>query len=246
MGKKFYENIKDKSLYHFTSFDNAEYILGTGGLRFGDLRNTNDINEINREVFTMISSTYFKEEIYKFKVLCFTQNNFSFGFENDPLWGYYAQKGEGVCFVLDRDKLCESFIKLHGLKWRKKVRYKKNFTNSVFDCKVSAKEEVGCYIKHNHKELFFTKSFAWNFESEYRMIIKSTNEESPSLNIMDALVGVIICLPKEEEYCDSNVYKMVSKYVDKKNIYRYSICIGKRTLTNERKEVYNSYSFEKK
>lgn len=83
-------------LFHYTTFLSAIKIIASKNILFGDFKNMNDISESRREVFNEIAIV----ELCKYKSLSFTfDNSYKRGFEIGSLWGYYAEKGNGVCLV---------------------------------------------------------------------------------------------------------------------------------------------------
>lgn len=232
MDEKFYENKKDMSLYHFTSFNCAIKILATNQLNFGSFKNTNDIAEIHREDFSNIDPNEVLKEIFKYKTLSFTKDDSEKAFEKDPLWGYYAEKGNGVCIRFDKEKLLRCFNKLeYESKWSGDVKYDKDWCGTSFDVKQKSNGETAeIYVKENYKEFFFTKSLDWKHESEFRMVVKPQGDEDLFLDISEVVDGVILCLPRVEKLEYSDEFKVLSQIVNKSMIYHYRTIFGNKGL----------------
>lgn len=112
-----------EKLYHFTKFDTALKILESNRLRFGRLDNMNDIHEndkiefvdsnnqpINRFPSRVLDALH--DEIYKYRQISLTADDKpsdKLGFNLHQMWGLYAEKGEGVCFVFDKIELEKSY-----------------------------------------------------------------------------------------------------------------------------------------
>ena len=237
MGEKFYENKKNKFLYHFTTFKSAKSILDSGSLHFGNFRKSNDIFEVSREIISKVSEKEISKEINRYKFLSFSINDSSFVFEKNSLWGYYANKGKGICLVFDKEKLCNSFKKINGIKRLGKIKYRKDYCPTIFNYSLDNKNEIIPYVRKNYKEIFFVKSLDWKLESEYRLIINSEDKKA-HLNIKDLLVGVIISLPQSENYQESKYYLDLSTCIEKSKLYIYTTKDGEKCLLNEGKRVF--------
>lgn len=108
--------INTDRLYHYTTFNNAIKILQSHTLLFGRLKDMNDINELywplafsyqrrhenrnNDDLFEKM-----KEDYYKYQQISLTMDGNRMGFDIPAMWGHYAQKGNGVCLVFDKNKL---------------------------------------------------------------------------------------------------------------------------------------------
>lgn len=91
-----------KHLFHYTSFLSALKIILSEKLLFGDFKGMNDISESRREVFDDVAIV----ELNRYKSISFTKDKREKrGFEIDSLWGYYSEKGKGVCLVFNKAKL---------------------------------------------------------------------------------------------------------------------------------------------
>ena len=102
-------------LYHFTSFDSACKIIESKRLKFGKLSQMNDLVESNKMVFQRVvfgnleednlNGMYAEKEMHKYQQISFAQDRYVDdriyeGFNLHPMWGLYADKGNGVCLVL--------------------------------------------------------------------------------------------------------------------------------------------------
>lgn len=212
-------------LFHYTTFTSAIKIISSKKLLFGDFKNMNDISESRREVYDEVAT----EELYKYKSLSFTLDKYTKrGFEIDSLWGYYAEKGNGMCLVFNKSKLITQFKKMDGFKRYGGIKYIKNFTNAVFFNK--NKEPIIKQIEKNYKDIFFTKSIDWRNENEYRLLIRTESERKVSLSFGDALVAIVICMPLVCNIKTTSEYNIL-KTITNVPVLRYHTSLGNKTLT---------------
>lgn len=232
--------ITSPKLYHFTSFNSAVRILATNQLKFGSFNNTNDIAEVHREVNSDIVPEEVLKEIFKYKTLSFAKDDSEKAFEKDPLWGYYAEKGNGVCLQFDKEKLLRCFNNLeYDSKWFGNVKYDKDWCGTSFDAERKSNGVTAeVYVKRMQTEFFFTKSLDWKHESEFRMVVKPQGDEDLFLDISEAVDGVILCLPRIENLQDSVEFKVLSKIVDKSIIYHYKTNFGNKSLYDSKNNPY--------
>ncbi|MBO4611567.1 MAG: DUF2971 domain-containing protein [Bacteroidaceae bacterium] len=214
-------------LFHYTRFESALKIISTKKLLFGDFSKMNDISESSREVYNELA----EEELKKYKSLSFTfDTKGKRAFEIDSLWGYYGEKGNGACLVFEKNKIFKEFNHFDDFHKRGKIQYLRNFTNALF---LSAKTrgEAVKEIETKYKDIFFTKSLDWTKENEYRLLTKNETLTLPFLNIEDALVAVILCLPLQNKVKDSYEYNLLKKLTGVP-ILHYHTSLGNKTLTD--------------
>lgn len=225
----------ENALYHFTTFEAAVKIVSSNKLLFGKAYRKNDIAEVYKEIYGNIDDNVAQSALKEYQYISFTQNGrLGKGFEIDALWGYYAEKGVGICLAFDRKTLIEQFKKqFRGNGWRSNICYNKHCTNACFiEC--DKNDNVHRLIYQNRQKLFFEKSVEWRHESEYRLLVKSANEES--LDIHNSLKGIIICdhCSKKDKLSitDTIQYKVFSKLVGIDKLYHYHHCFGNKELYN--------------
>ena len=121
-GNTKYSNMREEfksinKLYHFTKFDTAIKILGSHNLKFGRLHNMNDIHENDKLSYVNLQGNTIQSfqseilevidvEMAKFRQISLTiddEEPKKFGFDLHQMWGLYADKGQGVCLVFDKD-----------------------------------------------------------------------------------------------------------------------------------------------
>ena len=91
----------------------------------------NDVAEVKREYFTNIDIEEVELEMKKYKSISFTWDDSNKrGYEIDSLWGYYAQKGNGVCLVFDKSMLLNC-LEEKSKAYHKSIEYLNNFSNSI-------------------------------------------------------------------------------------------------------------------
>lgn len=214
-------------LFHFTKFESTLKILATNSLIFGEYENMNDISESRREIY----DEELEKEIHLYKTLSFTMDKLNRrAFEIDPLWGYYAEKGNGVCLAFDKEMLIKNFNKLKGFRRHTNIHYLKKFSNAIFGESKLPKIEV----ENRYKDIFFTKSKDWKIENEYRFLIRPDVRTLNKINFGDSLVAIIICLPlcsDISEVRETAEYKIL-KQQTMKPILRYTTNLGSKELWN--------------
>lgn len=180
-GKKLKGKEKYQYLYHYTSFDSFVRIWCTQSLKLGAIAGVNDIQERYKPL--MISNMHqiplgkaFHEIRQSYKQLSFTMDFDSYlkGSMSSMMWGYYADKSNGVCIELDYSKL--NFPK-NAIKGPiKYVKYLKRNIDLPTD--LSTIQDIRKFLKRNAKEIFLTKQSSWAGENEYRMVC-------PDLDFLD-------------------------------------------------------------
>lgn len=222
-------------LFHYTSLESAKKILKSPSLSFGIFEEMNDIAEVRREVFGNIPIDKMLIELGKYRSISMTQDAaWRRGFSIDPLWGYYAQKGNGVCLVFDKNKLTAGLKRQFGESVvMKPIEYLTNFTNAIFT-EGDSVEDVKKHIEQHIDDIFFTKSIDWKFEQEFRILLKDNKQPNVSFHFDDdTLIAAILCLPKVEEYKNSSEYKELKTILPHKPILRYTTSLGNKELLDE-------------
>lgn len=220
-----------EKLYHFTAFDTALKIIESNSLRFGKLNNMNDLHENDKISFVDTNGQpmddfpsdvldALHDEIYKYRQISLTAEDKSGdinGFDLHPMWGLYADKGEGVCLVFDKKVLMKSPDMLYITHDR--VNYDKPEKLESFAISVSKKpEEVVNEVRGKIKELFFHKRKEWEHEQEYRLMKRCslvTKEEY--LKLGHALKFVILS-SKLSEIDEVRYYKQIKEIKKKLEI----------------------------
>lgn len=188
------EGIKNAAfLYHYTNLCSAIKILMNNTLLFGELCKMNDLQESTRLVF---GNDDCRNAIKKYRQISLTSDHPRTGckkprkgFDILPMWAHYANKGNGVCIMLDADSIVNRCKEQKG--YCGDVLYSREYDNVMcFDSKYPDKELT---TKKMINKVFFSKSDEWKYEQEYR-IIKRFDSGSPKehLNINGAVRGVII------------------------------------------------------
>lgn len=198
-----------EKLYHYTSLDTACKIIATKTLWLTKLSNLNDVKESFRQVYSLDSENFHPwEEVSRHirqASFCIDYKD-SPGFLLHPMWGHYADNGEGVCLVFDKQRLEECF-KSQGI-WGRNVSYVKDYDPSLtFD-----KEQ---YDVNYVRESILIKDNQWMHEQEYKAVGQSKNDEIPKLYFKDCLKWVILYHNSEEGIYNKPIYKILSKLCDK-------------------------------
>lgn len=224
-------------LFHYTKFDSALKIIATRSIRFGDFRNMNDIAEVKREVYGIISPEIIERELEKYRSISLTLDDSSRrGFSIDPLWGHYAQGGNGVCLVFDKGKLMQDITNQFGTRVTiAPIKYPQEFTNAIFT-EGDTREAVEKYVEKRIYDIFFTKSIDWEYEQELRILLKDNGQHELLHFGEETLIAAILCLPKEEDYKKTVEYKILKKLFGGKPILHYTTSLGNKELLDENEE----------
>ena len=226
--------LKTERLYHFTNRCSALKILETGSLKFGKLKQMNDINESYREVFTKegVEPEKVEEELNKYKQISLTHDGRLLGFAIPSMWGHYAEKGYGICFVFDKTKLLNT---ISGDCYGDDIHYSFDYDNSI---KID-KDDIESSFKENIKDLFFTKTIDWEYEQEFRIITKSSNDV---LEYKDSLIAVIMYfaedIPNNKSALGSTMAKLIGKIAPDLSILEFGYWDEEPNLRNEQCEQW--------
>ena len=231
-------------LYHYTSFDNAMAIIGTGKLRFSQLCSLNDINEAYRpeyigidrtasisdfdKSFSILDKGVITKAIQKFQQISLSIDaDDNCGFTISPMWGHYAQKGTGICLVFDKNKLIRNLNSDdYGI-----VQYRKEMDGSII-IPLDSTEDCTGYINSHKREIFFTKTSDWSYEQEFRIVNMIKRKTNRYLDIKDAIIAVIINTNREDENILSAKCSLLNALLDSKvGICNYSSFLGTKSLS---------------
>ena len=221
---------KTEKLYHFTSFETALKIIESNSLKFGRLNNMNDIhendkisfvdgNERSSEKFPLEVLNELQNEIYKYRQISLTADagkEDKNGFDLHQMWGLYADKGEGVCIVIDKNELEVNIDNEHIHNDR--VNYEDSKELESFVISESQKtEEVVAEIKARVNDLFFYKRKEWEHEQEFRLLKRcpvATHEEYLSLGYA---IKFIILTSKLRSIDETLYFNKIKDIKDKLN-----------------------------
>lgn len=225
-------------VFHFTNFESGIKILATKSLLFGEFENMNDIAETGREILSNISPQIAQEELSRYKSISLTLDKpEQRGFSIDPLWGHYADKGNGICLVFDKLNLEKDKNKQFGL-WPKikPIKYLPNFSNAVFTEGLS-QQEVEKEIEESVDDIFFTKSKDWEYEQELRILIKGDIGRKYKLSFSEeTIVASILCLPKIDNYKETPEFSILKSILKDKPLLHYTTSLGNKELLDENSE----------
>lgn len=179
------------NLYHYTSFESFVKIWLSKELLFSDVRKVNDLIEqtvqwsfTNMQHLPLMGAI--EEARYAYKQISLTMdfsNNIK-GCLSSLMWGYYADKTNGVCIELDFEKLTFPEDCLYSpINYEEKVR-----TAIEVPRNLRTRNDVEKWIKDNQKDFFFIKQFSWKEENEFRIVANKTR----SLDISDAIKAVYV------------------------------------------------------
>lgn len=223
-----------KHVFHFTKFESALRIIASKSLKFGRFENMNDIAEAKRDVYGMVSADIINAELSKYQSISLTLDDPSHrGFKIDPLWGHYAQGGNGACLVFDIEKLSQKMKEQFETNATiAPINYSSEFTNAIFT-EGDSQEAVRQYIEDNLEDIFFTKSLDWEYEQELRILIKEDDLNEKFIYWDDALIAVILCLPKVYDYKGTPEFKILKSMLADIPILHYTTSLGNKELLDE-------------
>lgn len=218
---------KTEKLYHFTSFVMALKIIGTNRLRFGRLNNMNDIHENDKLMFVdangqgidefpseVLDTLY--DEIYKYRQISFTadsEKGDKNGFDLHQMWGLYADKGEGVCLVFDKDELEKNYdmVTIH----KKRVNYDEAQLLESYVVSLSKEHEaVPVEIKNKLSKIFFHKRKEWEHEQEYRLIKRCPNTTKEEYLLLGHALKYVILSSKLRNIDEMLYFKKIEDIKD--------------------------------
>lgn len=185
-----------EKLYHYTNFNSFMKIMESHSLKFGKLPQMNDINERQKEIFTIYQEgngehSFFEEiedALAKVRQISLTEDGPLPGFDIPAMWGHYADRGNGVCIVFDKQRL-EGQIKKESFS-SGSVKYIDQANPIAYNKDKYA--SVNNYFRKEQDTLFFTKTIDWSYEQEFRIINFADSHIDSFINISDCVVAVIL------------------------------------------------------
>lgn len=212
MNKAMQEFLSFEKLYHFTKFESALKIINGGQIKYGRLSKMNDASEKEKHIYNSFKNgeedfnfEVIEKEINNYEQVSLTEdrNKFSgYGFELHQMWGIYADKGKGVCFVFDRHKLIDYVKQTDCEVIMGPVAYSTDFSQDIFT-DINSNAEIKSWIKENAHKLFFTKRKEWEYEQEFRLVKRfDEHDDFHGIPIMDCLKYVIIFTPETSSHHD--------------------------------------------
>lgn len=197
------ENFKKiKKLYHYTSVSAAKQILQSKHLRFSKLKKMNDVNEAHRHIYYSCNICIDKinKELETYEQISFSIDNSSHqGYNINAMWGHYAEKGNGVCLVFDKDRLLSLLQPSNRYKYGP-IQYQDNYNGDV----IIQDQNIASLFQTHSDELFFTKTKDWSYEQEFRILAKTNNPDSSLfINYEDSLLAIIMYYAKDINDSDS-------------------------------------------
>jgi hypothetical protein len=229
----------DKYLYHFTTLSTAlEYILKDKVIRLSPLKYVNDpkettwsfmydesVNKIEEKEWINIFETFRTHS----KVFCAcsdinrtreeqSQDMMLYrgrGFNHARMWAQYADNHQGVCIVLDKQKLINNCKKsFDGLEiYYDTVQYSDELFAAENDNPYYIDSELlktkghiitaHELIKKHWKHYYFRKLRDWRDEEEFRIVIVDNSVDYIYIDIKNALKGIIVGYQFNDVYLPS-------------------------------------------
>ena len=196
----------DNVLYHYTKFESALKIIASEHLLFSQIENLNDINEATGPniLFSNKEDSEAVLEIIKdYGQISFTIDGKKKGYDIPAMWGHYADRGKGVCVVLDREKILINIEKAHY--WKGEIKYVgiENPAEYFYDKLKFHKPED--FIYYSKETLFFHKSADWSYEQEFRIL--NFGPPTEVVDIHNCIKAIILCYHKHDTFKESAEYK---------------------------------------
>ena len=251
MDKKEFESVE--KLYHYTNMESAKAILNNKTLLSNQLKNMNDINELYRPKFYDIGINLddsieeeVRKEIGKYQQISLTHDGCRMGFDIPAMWGHYADKGNGVCIILDKMKLLETISKDKRIVANAPIKYSSpsKFSPAVF-LKTDVCGVIKSFSNSQLKEFFLHKTNDWSYEQEYRILLKTDTDERQKLDISNSLLGIIMHNSKSAKdkgapLKDSEEFIELKEYINEDKILAYASFLDERNLTKARQLLSES------
>ena len=206
-------------LYHYTTIEKAFKILYYKTLRFSNITKTNDIFEQKPKlsfdyndpgIYDTIKEIqeFFFNQQKRIKILCFSrdcQESVNFddlskdqkranvigrGFALPRMWAQYSSNNEGVCFIINKQKLINKILNDEIFCIYNDVKYVDSFNTYPIENNYLIK--LGKIIKSDSIDIlyelmkndrkfvtfnYFTKLDDWKSENEYR-VLTMTNDRN--------------------------------------------------------------------
>lgn len=231
----------EKLLFHYTSFNSAIKIIKSGKLLYSKLSKLNDPLESHRssyyDDYNSSKTEIIQNEISKYHQISLTKDTVCRrGFDINAMWGHYADKGNGVCLVFDKNQL-EGQLK-KGYVFHKEIHYSSSYDNSI-----TVEGDVSKYFKEHIDDIFFKKAESWSYEQEYRIIKKFEENGKKSIDISKLIIAIIMynsnSIKDGDSIFGSTEYSIIKKITDK-TILEYGSLLGEMNLITE----YRGQSYE--
>ena len=190
-GKKLKGKEKYQHLYHYTSFDTFVRIWCTQQLKLGSISGVNDIQEKTKPITVrnlqqMPLAHAFHKIISSYKQLSFTMDYDTYlkGSMAPMMWGYYADKSNGVCIEFDYNKLNFPKGTIKG-----PIKYVPYLIKDIqLPSDIATIKDLKKFIKRSARNIFLTKHKSWAGENEYRAVCQDIDY----LDISDAISAIYV------------------------------------------------------
>ena len=239
--------ISRRYLYHYTKFCSGICILNSMTLLYHKLDEMNDINELYRPLYfnNITVENKAKKEMSLFQQISLTEDGKLRGFDIPAMWGHYGDKGNGVCIILDKQKLLSSLPSKDIYKGS--IMYVDDYSSDIY----ISTNNLNDNIFHDDEifDYFFKKSSDWAYEQEFRILKKVNKNNQMRLDIKDAFVGVIMHhdrkqINKDLSSIGSDNYNLLKTIVGEDKVFVYSMGLGQRTLIdNNLESIWGTMNF---
>lgn len=237
--KRIEDFLATEKVYHYTSIEAALNIIISNKLRFGKLSQMNDCNEVYRRFLLPMDTKMIwrdvKHEMSNYKQLSFSKDNSPrCGYDIPAMWGHYAKKSYGACLVFDKSKI---MARLNHDMMEQDVDYIEQFDETI-----SVEEDAQGFFEKNKKEIFFKKTKDWSYEQEWRILVRSEQEET-YLPFGNSLMAIIMNFAPDIDCGDcvfnSNNARIFKKVAPDIPILSYGLWDGESGISDGKGNVWS-------
>ena len=178
-------------------------------------------------------------------------STFNRGYGISPMWTHYANNHEGVCLIFDKFEFEKTLTILSNIKiYKNFVKYSEdiyngnpNYIHYLDICNNSINNVIEKYLEERIDSLFFQKHPQWQYEREYRYLLKTStgyiNEFFVQFN--NSLKGIVMA-----ETIDLKDEVMITNFAFANKIRAYNMNWTNGHPTPYIKQIYSwMYDFPK-
>ncbi len=208
----------DDALFHYTKMCSGLDIISKMELKLSELWKSRDPYESKHLLFSAFALNEGEEGLqnnitetvdkindiikHKSKFISFCYNGKdNKGYKKSGMWAQYGEGFKGMIVVLSKSKL-ENYIKQKHNKCGSFIFRNMDYIDTLFLKReivtmgrnmINDTTEIYKHLAKYINEIYFSKLNDYKPEGEYRLLlIENENEEIPSINIKDIIMGVLI------------------------------------------------------
>lgn len=109
------------------------------------------------------------------------------GFDIPAMWAHYAEKGKGVCLVLNKKQIVKKLGETACM--HQAVEYDREYDETIH----LTGDDPSTELAENIEDIFFKKTLDWRYEQEYRAVKEEPDESVCYLDLVEnTLLAVIL------------------------------------------------------